>query len=168
MKPVDDHHIPISYDGFKSQVILIGLAVVGICLLVTILFKTVVGFGSHFETVLLVLLWIILPMLWLVWSAVYYTKLHKTRYTLTDDSLVIQKSQLLGTVTKHYRYDSILKVEAFQSFLDKNTNHGQVRLSVPRLNNPVILNYVEDPASQAKHIKRHVGRYAAHSKALIH
>lgn len=140
MSEAQQYNIRLSNSALKIGILSTALAVLCICIFVTILFMTSLNFGSSVETAALLFLWLSLPLMLAVGSLGAVMRKRNTRYTLTENSLIVRYGNIFGSSKEvMYRYDSILSVESDQSKLGNIYGYGDVRIAVPRLNEPVIL-----------------------------
>lgn len=152
--------IPTNTAGIFVKIVLNAVGVVLFGVMVTVLFKTVLGFGTRVESLVLWLLWICLPLLWLVWSWLLVATQRKTTYKLAQDSIVVRKEGLFGATEQYYRYDSILTVEARRDLI-LGEDYGSIILKVHRLPLPATLDNIHGPKEYAQRIKQLVATSGA-------
>lgn len=146
-------------NAVKVMIVKAGLVVLCTCILITLLFKTVLGLGLNVERYVLWSLWIILPGAWVLGSMIADDKSRKTAYVLADDALIIRSRGLFGPRSQRmYRYDVIAAVEVKQNSWGNRYNYGDIYLDVPRLHCTVILRAVSHPEEQALQIKARTTR----------
>ena len=152
MEPQEET-IPTSAAAVRMKIIINAVVVVLFGVLVTILFKTALGFGTRIESLVLWLLWICLPILWGIWSWSLLLAQRKTTYKLAQDSIVARRKGLFGITEQYYRYDTVLAVEARQDLLTGG-QYGSIVLKVHRLQLPAKLENIERPDEYARRIKQ--------------
>lgn len=134
-----------------------GLAVLGICLLLTVIFRAVLGLGTNIERYVLLALWILLPGMWILGSVMARRRWGKTSYKLTNDALVvIQTSTFGGKSRQLYRYDSIIAVDVEQDAWGSRHGYGDIYLEIPRLHKRVVLKAVMEPEKQTRELKARI------------
>lgn len=157
--------IEIDDSEIKKQIIVSAIAVLSLCIIVTLLFTSLFNYSNRIETITLMALWITMPILWAVGALATWLKLHKNSYILTNDSLIVKKSGLGGVSETYYRYDSILAIEARQGLMSKDS--GKIVINIPKMATPLVLDYVKNPADQAEELKKLVVKGSSNSKSLI-
>lgn len=149
----------------KNTVMVNLIFVVAVCTIATLLLIAILPFSAAIEVPLIISLWVFLPLFWVIGSAAFYVREKNTRYTFSEQSLVVRHGTFLGSSTEAmYRYDSMLSVESKQSRLGNKHNYGTISITVPRLENPVLLKGVEDPHEQARRIKDAVYTTSSNSR----
>lgn len=143
--------------GLRVRIATAGVAVLGICLFMTIVFRDVLGLGTNIERYVLLALWVLLPAMWLIGSAMARSKWGKTTYKLTDDSLVVIQGNGFGGKSRQlYRYDSIISVDIEQDAWGTRHGYGDIYLQIPRLDKQIVLRGVMEPEKQTKALKARI------------
>jgi hypothetical protein len=142
--------------GINAQIVAAGAFTLLLCILITIFFTRVTGMDTRVEGWIVFLSWIILPLLWLVGSVAASKNLRQTQVVLGPDTLAVQKKSIFGTDTQLYRYDSILSVHVKSGYLGKKYGYGTIALEIPKLNKPVVLDYISTPELHATNIKKEI------------
>ncbi|MFZ1361191.1 MAG: hypothetical protein WAS27_04165 [Candidatus Saccharimonadales bacterium] len=151
----DDYYIPRSKTPIIAQIITSGIMVLFACLFVSFFFYRVVTFAPDVQSVLMWTLWLTLPPLWLIGSAVTLRKWPKATYVLTSDSLKISKKGWLGASSESlYRYDSILTLTMTKSPLG---DFGTITITLAQLS-PLTLRAVAQPRQNVEKIKAKVSK----------
>lgn len=152
-----DGELRTSDIGLRVRVATTGVAVLGICLFMTVVFRGVLGLGTNFERYVLLALWILLPAMWLLGSIMAQNKWRKTTYKLTNDALVITQGSTFGGKSRQlYRYDSIIAVDVEQDAWGSRNGYGDIYLDIPRLGRRVVLRGVMEPEKQTKALKARI------------
>lgn len=153
--------LPTDDRGLQVLFTKVGLAAIGLCVVVTLLFQTVIGLGTRLETYVLLALWIALPGMWLGW--VLATQ-NKTRYFLANDAIEVQTKLLTGVRKELFRYDTILGLTVRQDFWGKRYDYGDITLDTPQLGKHIVLKYIARPNAQVESLKSAV---AAHDNLRL-
>lgn len=145
--------------GLNVVIAKTGIAVLLICVFVTVIFRTVLGLGLNIERYILWALWVLLPGMWLIGSMIARDKWRKTSYKLTDDALVVSRGNMMGGGNRQmYRYDAIIAVDVKQDIWGSRYGYGDVYLEIPRLGRHVVLRAIAEPNEQTKALKSNVAR----------
>lgn len=136
-----------------------GVSVLLICILVTVIFRSVLGLGLNIERYLLWALWVLLPGMWVIGSMLARDKWRKTSYKLTDDALVISRGGMMGGGNRQmYRYDAIIAIDVKQDMWGSRFGYGDVYVEIPRLGRHIVLRAVTEPNQQTKALKANVAQ----------
>ncbi len=154
---MSNYTIPLSKTLHKLQIVASGVLILAACVLLTVFFRRAISSPPVLQALILILLWVGMPILWAIGSLLLIKKVDKVTYTLTNDSLRIQKKELFGTTSeKFYRYDMILAINSSTSFFGKHEpTFGTLKITLDKLE-PIIIHGVVAPKEQAKLIKERV------------
>lgn len=150
----------------QAQILLMGVGallvvLLGVWLLEKLLSKsTGGGAGAEMFLVGFVLVaWILASLkLWFDWRV--------KRYEIGPNDLVVHtKAGWFGSVQNIYRYESVISIRMTQGFLGKSFGYGDIRLSIPKLPDEVVLNDIEDPIHQLAELQHRMGAQATYGAA---
>lgn len=159
--------VELAKDGLRVQIIGSGIFILFICIVVSVLFASVLGMNTRIERFVLTLMWISLPLCWVGGSLLLLKKWRKSGYFYTKDSLIVRKATLFGSIDEMYRFDSMLSVQVRQGPIDKKGSYGTVVINIPKLGKDVVLHYVKNPQDQALKLKNHIGKFNSGTSTLI-
>lgn len=159
------NYLEIDRSQVIKSIIAGGIVVLLICLLVTILLGSLFNYSNRIETLTLTILWIGMPALWAIGSLGAWINSGKNSYILTKDSLIIRKKALTGTSETYYRYDSFLTIEVRQKAFSNKS--GKIVINIPKMPEPLVLEYIKNPRDQAEKLKKHITKRSADTKSLI-
>jgi hypothetical protein len=119
------------------------------------------GFG------LKVLAWVVIAIFWGITSLMLWFEWNIKRYEVTSDSLIIHtKAGRWGSGQTLYRYESIISVKLTQGFWGKRYNFGDVRLTIPKLDDEVVMHDIENPLDQLMQIQKRMGEHNGSSSLI--
>lgn len=152
-----------SSEGFKPKFIAGALVLFCLAIIITYIFKAILGFGSRIETIIIYTVWLCSPLFWTLWVTTEYRIFKNSKYYLTPDSLIISKRNWRGQTKKYYRFDTIKSVTVSMNKFLNNSGSGTITLTF--LDNPSILTIknVSNPDKYVKSIKK----YATINKTTI-
>lgn len=162
----DGFVIARSSKGIQAQIIAAGVLVLVACVFVTLFFGLITGMDTRVERFFTLTIWLLLPIMWLIGSFAAYYKWKNTQIIFGPDNIMVRKSSGFGSDTQLYRYDSILSVRVHRDLLGSRLGYGTITLEIPKLGNPVVLDYIDKPDNQAIQIKREVSM-RANTQSLI-
>lgn len=147
---MSDQQIPFSPMALQRKLvisaILVSLACIGLSL-----FFLGVWFAPNLQRILLTVLWIALPLLWVLGAVLESMRQTKTKYTLTKDALVKEKKGWFGSTTSQlYRYDTI---DSVNSKSRSKGSFGSVELVFDQKNS-LYLTGIANPDDCAREIKK--------------
>jgi membrane protein YdbS with pleckstrin-like domain len=154
--------------GLQSQIVLTGIAAVVIALLATWLIGKLFGWTPNEGTWLKSATWILLLLTWAFMSVKLWFAWNIKRYEIAKDALIVHaKAGKLGTSQTIYRYESIISLRMTQGFLGKRFGYGDVRISIPKLDNEVVMNDIENPVEQLAEVQKRMGERSGGTHSLI-
>lgn len=150
---MNDYVIPLSRTTLRRQLIVSAILVLVACLVTTFFFQYAVSAAPGLQRTLMIVLWVGMPVLWIVGVLVAEINFRKTSYILTDDALSVQKSGILGRgSTQLCGYETIMSVNSTSR---RYGAYGSIELILDQQAS-VILHNVASPDEQARHIKKRV------------
>ncbi len=148
---MNDYKIPLSSAPLRWQLALSAVLVLLACGSITLFFHYAVSVLPGLQTTLLTILWITLPLMWVLGTLLAFKNHSSTGYILTDKALAVQKKGWLGQGSKRlYGYDTILSVHSLSR---AHGAYGTIELIV-KDQKPVVLRGVVLPDEHAQRIKR--------------
>lgn len=160
MHPIELKRCP---EAFKLQAYFILVVAFFVALFTAILFGTIVHFvigaydGSRILTFLIVMAIAGVSIL------LAYYKWRDDRYVLTEEGILISSS-LSPTKKKRkiYLYESIISLSCNQNYFGTKFNYGEIHVTIPKLEDKLILKDVENPEEQLlllqKFVKSNAGK----------
>lgn len=104
------------------------------------------------------LMWALLLMT--LGLAVVYTKKawHKEYYEVTDDAVIVHLNSAFKANTSQtiYRYDSIVSIRLTQGVMGRQYGYGNIYLTIPKIDNEVVLKDIKQPVKQLSDIREHM------------
>ena len=164
---MDKNIIPQSEKAMNYRLIVAGIMTLLVCLLVTLLFNTALGFGTNIEKFIVRTLWFSAIIMYAIAVLLDFSTRKKSKYVLDPDSLVVYKNRVFGMSKVMYRYDSMLAVEVNQSGLGSAMSAGSIVIKIAKLDNDIVLQQVLNPEKQAQRIKDAIVKHSPHSAALV-
>jgi hypothetical protein len=134
-----------------------------VCGFATLFFWRFGHFRPRVAATLIALTWIVVPITWLIASAMTSRKWRKTSYVLSEDYLVVNKSSTFGGKKQRmYRYEAMISLRTEQSFGGKRHDYGTIHITMPRPEHEIVLPYVPDPERQAVFLKNQISSRRLH------
>lgn len=160
MHPIELKRCP---EAFKLQAYSIMVVGFFVALLTAILFGSIVNFvvGAYDGSRILTFL-IVMAITSVAVTLAYY-KWRDDKYVLTEEGILISSS-LSPTKKKRkiYLYESIISVSCNQNYFGTKFNYGEIHVTIPKLEDKLILKDVENPEEQLllmqKFVKANAGR----------
>lgn len=104
--------------------------------------------------------WVIFFAVWAVTSLKLWLDWNIKRYEIAEDALIIHaKAGSFGTAQTIYRYESIISIRMTQGFFGKRFGYGDVYISIPKIDYPIVMNDIIDPMNQIIQIKQRMGEH---------
>ncbi len=154
--------------GLQAQIIMSGVATLLIALLATWLIAKLFGWTPNEGTFLKTITWVFLVGAWAITSLRLWATWRIKRYEIAKDALVVHaKAGKFGTSQTVYRYESIISLRTTQGFLGKRFGYGDVRISIPKLENEVVMNDIENPVEQLAEVQKRMGERSGGTHSLI-
>ncbi len=161
LKTMSSKELQTNIKGLNVVVAKSGASVLIICVLVTVIFRSVLSLGLNIERYVLWGLWVLLPGMWVIGSMIARDKWRKSSYKLTDDALVISQGNMMGGANRQmYRYDAIIAVNIKQDVWGSRFDYGDIYIKIPRLGRDVVLRAVANPNEQIKPLKALVNQHS--------
>lgn len=160
-----EQYLEIDQSAIKKQIVISGVFLLLICIVTTVLFRSLFNYTNRIEQITLLVLWVSMTLIWGLGSILIWYKWQKNKYILTDDSLIVIKSDLTGSTESYYRYDSFLSIEVKQGILNKKT--GTIIINIPKMDQPLILENINNPNKEAERLKRRISKTSKDTKSLI-
>lgn len=148
--------------GLQAQII-VGLLLVGtIGVLASWLFLTILDWTPNDGKLLVIITWAVLLLGWVGGSVFLWFDWRFKRYEIAKDALIVHaRLGIWGSTQTLHRYDMIFKVHMVQGFLGRRFGYGDVQLSIPLVEHPIVLNDVEDPMHQMAQIQKRLGEHSS-------
>lgn len=157
-----------SSKGLKAQIITSGIITLLLCLLSSWLLGKLMGWSASEGSGLKLLAWVVLVGGWVVTSLKLWSAWKIKRYEVTPDAIIVHaKAGQWGSTQTHYRYESIISIKMSQGYWGKKYNFGDVRMTIPKLDNDVVMNDIENPMEQLAEIQKRMGERSSGSHNLI-
>lgn len=158
-----DYSVPLSKMLLYFQVAISGALILLACILATIFFTQAIEGKPTIQSVILIILWTFLPILWAGGTLIALHFWPKTTYILTNDALQVRKKGWFGAYGEElYRYETILTVSSDRAIL---APFGTVKISLINLH-PIVIHGVQDAEVQARKIKERVAKGQPKVQAL--
>lgn len=141
---------------------------IAVALIAALLMRILVdmAFGAY----LLSGLFTFLTVMGIAWIAILIRnkKWRDTRYLLGPDAIIVTRPNgIMGVTQDVYLYESILSISFQQDYFGKKYGYGDIDISIPKLNQTLVLRSVVEPAQQLPHIKAQLNRKADRPRALV-
>ncbi|MDQ5941186.1 MAG: hypothetical protein QG632_912 [Candidatus Dependentiae bacterium] len=145
-----DQVISFSPAALQRRLIISAITVSVACVVMSLFFLGV-WFAPNLQRILITILWITLPLLWVLGAVLESMRQSKTKYILTKDALLKEKKGWFGSTTSQlYRYDTINSVNSKSR---AKGSFGSVELIFEE-NNSLYLSGIANPDDLAREIKR--------------
>lgn len=147
---MSDQQIPFSLTALHHRFIISAVVVSLLCVLMSLFFLNA-PFPPNLQRIFISILWISLPLLWVINALLESKRQAKTKYVLTKDALVKEKKGWFGSNTNQlYRYDTI---DSVNSKSRSNGTYGSVELVFSQKSS-LILSGIVNPDDYAREIKK--------------
>lgn len=157
-----------SSKGLQAQIIMSGIATLLIALLATWLIAKLFGWTPNEGTFLKTITWVFLVGAWVITSLRLWATWRIKRYEIAKDALIVHaKAGKWGSSQTIYRYESIISLRMTQGFLGKRFGYGDVRISIPKLENEVVMNDIEQPLEQLAEVQKRIGEKTSAHSSLV-
>ena len=158
-----------SSKGLWTQIISSGIGAFLLGVLITWLSSVVFKFADNGGKYIAIVTWVVLLGGWSIGAIKLWLDWNIKRYEVAEDALILHtKAGKFGTAQTIYRYESIISVRMTQGFFGKMFGYGDVEISIPKIEQPVVMNDIEDPLNQMLAIqKRMEQRNTGATHALI-
>ncbi len=143
-----------SSNGLKPKFLAGALILFCLCILITFLFKSILGFGTRIEAIMIYLVWLCSPLFWTLWVATEYRTFKNSKYYLTSDSLIISKRNWRSQTKKYFRFDTIKSVTVSTNNFLNNSSNGTIILTFLDSPKVLTLRQIKNPDKYVKDIKK--------------
>lgn len=144
-----------SSKGLWTQIILSGLLMCALALFVTWLVSIILNWAPNQGKTTALVTWVLLLAAWAIGSLKLWFDWNFKRYEIAADALIVHaKAGSWGSSQTIYRYESIISVRMTQGFFGKRYGYGDVYITIPKIQNSIVLNDVEDPLNQMMEIQK--------------
>lgn len=150
--------------GMYIQILLSGITALILGLFITWLFEKLLGKTSGGGSLIQVLTWIFLLLMWGGSAARLWFDWNAKRYQISPDALIVHaKAGKLGKAQTLYRYESFVSIRMTQGFLGERYGYGDVRITIPKLENELVLNDIDNPNEQLSELQKRMNERAGQS-----
>lgn len=140
--------------GMWVQIIGAGIGAFLLGVLITWLSSVVFKFASNGGLYIAIFTWVMLLGGWAFAALKLWVDWSIKRYEIGEDALSLHtKARGWATAQTVYRYESIISVRMTQGMLAKKFGYGDIEVSIPKLDEPIIMNDIEDPINQMQEIQ---------------
>lgn len=109
-----------------------------------------------------------LPLLWLAQSVGMYIAWNQFSATADNSAIKVKRKGKWGASSSTvYRYESIVTVELRQTYFGKKYNYGDIVLTIPKLEYPIILHNIDSPKKSMLLIQEKIANLRANTQSLI-
>lgn len=128
-----------------------GALVLGSCLLISFFFIVAVSALPGLQALLLLILWIALPLLWLIAAYVSWQRFQRTQYVFGENYLIVKRGSIFGDSSEKYvRYDTIVSVKSVHK---RGRNFGSIELTLKEQDSLKLIG-VERPNEQLVQVEK--------------
>jgi hypothetical protein len=164
----DTQHIQRSSQGLVAQVLTTGVLALLILIFGTLFFSAVFGWTPTEGKLSILLLWIFIVGGWSIAALKLWFSWRAQFYEIGTESLIVHvKAGMWGTAQTIYRYESFISIRMVQGYWGKRFGFGDVYITIPKMENDVVLRDVVDPAGQLSGIQARMAERASASSSLI-
>lgn len=144
--------------GLEAQIGISAVVTLVICIFAVWLFGKLFHWTESGGWRLQALTCVVLLFIWAGASLKLWYDWKIKRYEIGRDALIVHaKAGKLGTSQTIYRYESIISIRMTQGFLGKQFGYGDIRVTIPKIEQEVVLNDIEHPIEQLEGIQRRMG-----------
>lgn len=141
--------------GLYVQIVLIGVFALFIGLLATWLFRMLLGWTEGGGARLIAWTWLLFLIVGAIASLKLWFDWRVKRYEVGPEMLIVHaKAGRFGSRSTVYRYESIISLSMAQGMLGKMFGYGDIHLTIPKLDTPVVMNDIEEPEKQLAEIQK--------------
>ena len=164
----DKQLIQRSNQGLIAQVVTTGVIALLIVIFGTLFFSAAFSWTQTEGKISVLLLWFFIFGGWAFTSLKSWLSWKAQFYEIGPESLVVHvKAGMWGSAQTMYRYESFISTRMVQGFWGKRFGFGDVYISIPKMENGVILRDIADPTVQLSGIQKKMEERSAGAGSLI-
>lgn len=156
--------------GLYVRIISTAIVVVIVGLIASFLLTKMFSITQWTGITVQILVWALLIITWGLASLYSWKTWNKKYYEVTDDAVIVYSDGMWKTDTEEviYRYESIISIRLTQSFWGKRYGYGDIRLTIPKIDQEIILSDIKNPQQQLSDIRTYMqGRDSGATASLI-
>lgn len=155
--------------GLKSQLFTTGAIALVLAIIGTVLLRLFFKNTPNGGWLLVFITWILFIIAWGMQAFKAWSGWKAIRYEIGEEALVIHAGAgMFGSVQNLYRYESIISIRMVQGYWGKKFGFGDIYLTIPKIDNEVILRDIENPQQQILDLQTSIAKRGGGTQSLIH
>ena len=157
-----------SSSGLRAQIITTGVLALILALFSDWVLSKLFGWTPNEGGLFVTIAWIVIIGGWAITALRMWFSWKAKRYEINKDAIIVYASAgKWGSSQTLYRYESIISLRMTQGFWGKRFGYGDVRITIPKIDQEVILYDIEEPAKQLAELQARLNERSVGAHALI-